>query len=280
MGILDIFGGGNDDVKTTTAPWKHQAPYLRFGFSEAERLYGKPPPSFFPGNTVAPFSPEQLSAMQLIAGRALAGAPEQFAARGQLVDTLSGGYLNPGNPYLSGVASNIWSQVGPRVAAMYSQAGRTPGGAGLYADTATRAFTDALAPYAFQNYAQERENQLRATALAPTIAGLDYADLGQLMGVGAMRQQQAQADINAARERHDFNQLRDWNQLGRFSQLIQGNYGGTTTQSGGPSATGTNILGGAALGAGIGNYFTTPGQAANPWTIGTGAALGGLLGLF
>ena len=38
---------------TTTKPWAGQEPYLKAGFSEAARLYGRGVPNYYQGQTVA-----------------------------------------------------------------------------------------------------------------------------------------------------------------------------------------------------------------------------------
>ena len=51
-------GGGGTQVSTsTTEPWEEQIPYLTSGFKEAQRLYNRGAPEYYPGETLAGFDP-------------------------------------------------------------------------------------------------------------------------------------------------------------------------------------------------------------------------------
>ena len=52
-------------VKTNSAPWEPQQSYLKKGLERAESLYNSPGPQYFPGSTVAGFSPTQTQAQNL-----------------------------------------------------------------------------------------------------------------------------------------------------------------------------------------------------------------------
>ena len=74
-------GGGSQDQTTRTEPWSGQQPYLRDIFGQAQQLYGQGPQQYFPGQTVAPFSPQQQLAMDLQTQMALGGDPNLQAAQ-------------------------------------------------------------------------------------------------------------------------------------------------------------------------------------------------------
>ena len=80
--------GGGGDQTTRTEPWSGQQPYLRDIFGQAQQIYGQGPQQFFPGQTVAPFSPQQQLAMDLTTQQALGGDPllggAQQWAQGQM----------------------------------------------------------------------------------------------------------------------------------------------------------------------------------------------------
>src|SRR5262249_47024596 len=102
-------GGGNQKSVQSTEPPSYVRPYITGGPStvgvlpEAQRLYQSPMPSYYPGNTVAGFSPAQLQAQQGIANRAVAGSPLNAAASSNLLNTLNGAYLGQDNPYLGAI---------------------------------------------------------------------------------------------------------------------------------------------------------------------------------
>ena len=87
-----------------------------------------------------------------------------------------------GNPYLQNMFGTMANAVTPRVASAFEGAGRY--GSGAYANALSSALTDTAGNLAYQNYANERGNMLRADALAPTLANQDYTDIGQLAAAG------------------------------------------------------------------------------------------------
>jgi hypothetical protein len=242
-----------DTVKqtSTTTPWAQQIPYLTQGFSEAQRLYNAPGPAYYPGQTVAPFAPETTLGLNAQAARASAGSPVNRAAQGYASDVLGGRYLD--NPFGGAVFEDIKDRVTPAVASQFSLAGRYGPGAAM-TDQLTRSLTDAYAPYAQQQYSTERANQQAIAGLAPTLANTDYQDIAAMTDVGKQRQAQAQAEIQAAQDRYNYNANLPYNKLAQYAQLIQGNYGGTTTGKSPiyqPSAA-QQVLGGISTVGGLG----------------------------
>jgi hypothetical protein len=241
-------GGGGGTTTTNTIqnaePWGPQQPYLHDVFREAQRLYfGANPqtvngaqipgagaaPQYYPGSTIVPPAPETQQALQLQTGRALAGSPLLTAAQAETGKTLSGDYLSSGNPYFGQVAQSIGDTVRPQVDARFVASGRY--GSPAYAETTARTLANAIAPYAFQNYAGERGNMQRAAGEAGALSQADYADIAALSGVGARRESQSQAQLQDEVNRWNFNQNRDAARLAQYLAMIQGNFGGTTTGS-------------------------------------------------
>ena len=284
--------GGSQTTVQRTEPWSGQVPYLLGDpkkdisglFPEANRLYSEPGPLYYPGQTVAPFSPEHEMGLQAQAARALYGSPLNTAGADELQRTLAGGYLN-GNPYLQsaidaasrGVTRNYQNAVAPGIDSAFSLAGRYGSGAHLAAhDVAQQNLAGQLGDLAgnlgYQNYAAERGNMLNAVNMVPTYAAQDYNDIAQLNAVGQAREQMAQSLINDQIARWNFAQQQPADKLRQYAALVQGNFGNTTSTTQ-PYSAGTGILGGATSGAGVGSAFGLPGTL-------IGAALGGLLGAF
>jgi hypothetical protein len=248
---LPRFGGGSTSTTTQKAdPWSGQQPYLKDIFSEAQGLYNAEGPSYYPNSTVTPFTADQKTAFDQVYNFGMGGGSQAMqGAVGNVADTLSGNYLMAGNPYFSAMSDRIASEVMPRVNSTFEAAGR--GDSGLAARAAAMGLGDAIGGLAYQNYGTERGNQMTAAGLAPGIDQGLYSGLNAATGAAGMYQQLGQQQLNDMVNRWNYDQNLDWNKLGNYSQMVQGNYGGTTTSS---STQPSNPLGtfGSLLSMGLG----------------------------
>jgi len=80
-------------AKTATAPWKPQQSKIKYGLSEAQRLYDAGGPQYYGGKTLAGFTPAEKKAQQAIYGYAM--GPESQALQ-------AGATANLGNVYKLG----------------------------------------------------------------------------------------------------------------------------------------------------------------------------------
>jgi hypothetical protein len=89
--------GSKSDQTTTSeaAPWGGQQPYLQDIFRESQNQYYAGGPQYFPGQTVAPFSPQQQMAMGMTTQRALGGDPSQQAMGNWLTGQLGQQNVDP-----------------------------------------------------------------------------------------------------------------------------------------------------------------------------------------
>lgn len=241
-------------------------PYLTFGLQEAQRLYQGGGPQYYPGQTFVGPSGTTETALAALEQRAQAGSPLLGAAQQQLGQTIGGQFLG-GNPFFSGAfqpaaqaAQQAFQTGTSNLASQASRAGRYGSGAmanlqGQLANTFANQLANTAGQLAFQNYAQERAAQERATALAPSMAMADYGDIQSLLGAGRTRegyQQQAlQSDIN----RFNYMQNLPQQNLTNYLNMVYGFPAGrsTTTQTPyytNPTATalGTGLLGVSLLG--------------------------------
>lgn len=220
--------------------------------------------------------------------RALGGNSAVQAGQGMLEDTLSGQYLG-GNPYrdqmlrsaMRPVVEQYAESVAPRLASSANRAGMY--GSDVYADRAAqteRAFADSLTDMSgqltYQDYAQERANQLGAANQALQYAGNDYRDLAALGQVGALQDQRSQDVINAEMAKWAYEQDEPYTRLARYMGLVAptAGLGGTATQITPIYRNqGAGIAGGAMAGA-------QAGAALGPWGMAGGAILGGIGGAF
>jgi len=85
-------GGGTQVSTSTTEPWEEQKPYLTGGFKEAQRIYNRGAPGYYPGETLAGFDPMQKAAQQATLGYAMGprAAGMQAGGEGALMRSLGG----------------------------------------------------------------------------------------------------------------------------------------------------------------------------------------------
>ena len=196
------------------------------------------------------------------------------------------------NPYADELYNRANSQAQAGINANFSAAGRYGSGAhaAASADAANNLANQmygsmwdkraAAAQGAGQLYNQGIGQQIMGAGQAQQLGNQAYTDSAALSEAGGVMDDYNQQLINANIDRWNYDQNKALQALSNYNQLIQGNYGGTSTSTGqvqnyGGSTLG-NVAGGALAGGGLGYML---GGAASPWALG-GAALGGLLGLF
>lgn len=228
---------------SNTAPWSGQQPYLTEGFGRAQSDILNNPTEFYPNSTVVPLHGTTEQALGLQENRATAGSPVVDAAQTQAQGTAQGDYLADGNPYLNQaiqsatqpVIEQFQEDIIPGIQSGFSGAGRY--GSGLQARQQERAGQAALdqtskiaSGMAYQNYGDERNRQLQAASLSPTLAAQDYQDINALKDVGATRENQAGAELQEDISRFQQGQQAPKDALAQYMALVGGgSYGGSTT---------------------------------------------------
>ena len=264
-------GGGGTNTVQKSDPWEGVQPYIKDYLSKGAGIVDQPF-QFYNGDRIAGFSPEQEAGMQLATQRAMAGSPTLNAANNSITDTLGGNYLSPdSNPFLKQTVDTAMGDVQSRI---NSQFNNQNFGSSAHQELMTRNLGNVANDMYGQNYARERGNMMSAAGLAPTLAGADYGDAQQLMGVGAQRQGLAQNYLNDARGVFDQAVQSPYQQLDRYGNLVSRGMGagGTNTSSsdGGGTSPITGALGGAIGGAGLAQALSM----STPWGAGLGAAFG------
>jgi hypothetical protein len=180
-----------ETVSTTAATNIDPAlqPYISYGLSEAQRLYGMN----------AQPSAEVQNALGGIQQRAMQGSPLLGQAQANLASTMGGGYLS-GNPFFQGAfqpaaqaAQQQFLQGVGQINSAASKAGRLGSGTAQNLQNQAmgqfaQALTGTAGQLAYQNYARERARQEAANLAAPSFAEADYGDLQKLLTVGQLRQ--------------------------------------------------------------------------------------------
>lgn len=283
-------GGGSSKppANTTTTQMMDPAvaPYVKYGLSEAQRLYQTGTPEYFPGQTYVGPSGSTQAALQAAQTRALQGNPLIPAAQQQTLANVQGAYLG-GNPFFQGAfnpaaraAQQSFYDAMGNIGSTYSAAGRYGSGSmGNMQDRAAGMFaqslTDTAGKLAYQNYEAERDRQMKAMAASPEMAGADYTDIQRLLNVGQAQEGYQQMALEDALNRFNFQQNLPAAQLQQFLNAAYQSPQGGITISSVPrqptyTNTGANILGGALAGS-----------ALAPTGYGTAGAIGGgLLGAF
>lgn len=203
----------------------------------------------YEGDWVADMNKGQLSAIDRIFERGMAGSPLIEGAQGYGQDVLSGKYLSEGNPYLQQAMDAARDDIGRQVGGAFSTGGMA--GSPMHQQYLTEAWSDATAPLLFQNYQNERNAQQQMAGLATELGNADFSGLQQALGAKGLLQQQQQSEIDATREKHDLTMSEPY----RRASAAMAAMGGGATQaqmyggSGGEMGTIPGILQGGMGGA-------------------------------
>lgn len=266
-------------------PWAPAQPMLKEILKGAKENYGdRLGQSLYAGQTYAGLDPLSQQALQTTAQRATDPGGGLAAARNMMGATVAGDYLSAGNPYMSGMINRTIQDTMPAINATFSRAGRT--GSDAHGYGLARGLGDAIMPIAYQNYGQERQNQLNTAMQMPAI---ETADTQLMRGVGAEYEQQQQQAINEAMARYQYNQDQQSNALKEYMGFtapiagLGGSSSGTSTttqqmpqasplqQALGVGMMGASFLaapytGGASMGLSGASPFARMFGAANPMT--------------
>lgn len=209
--VGSLFGGskgGTTQAVQSNSPWAGAQPHLLNLFQGAQNLYNQGPFSYTP-------SPFTTQAQNLMVQRAQDPNSITGQTMGQLGDTISGKYLTPdSNPYLKASVEDALGLAGSAYAKQFGgAAGQNLGNSG-YQESLARGL-GAAATNAYSNaYGQERQNQLNAMQLAPTLGNLDAS---QLAGVGGQQEALAQQQYQSP-----------WQNLAQYQAMISGQPGGSS----------------------------------------------------
>jgi len=246
---------------TTTAVDPAIEPYLTYGLTEAKKQYQGGGPKFYPGQGFVGPSTATSTALQALQARAMAGNPLLAQAQGNVSGMLSGDYLG-GNPFFQGAfqpaaaaAQTAFNKSIGDISSAASKAGRYGSGAmgdlqSQAAGTFAQKLSDTAGKLSYENYAQERQNQMRALGMAPGLAEADYGDINKLLGAGQLGEGYQTAALNADMARYNFEQNAPQKNLTNYLNMVYGFPAGRTTSTNTPyytnptaTALGTGLLG-------------------------------------
>ena len=280
-------------------------PYLELGLRGAEQLFLQQQPSLFPGQMFVSPSEQTQAALNMQEDLALAqpttlqAAQESFMRGLGGIGATAGGAFLMGSPYRQQVIESATRPLVqqfeqttlPGISSQFSAAGRYGSGAmeravGTATEATGRAIGDIASNIAYQDYANERQRQQQAlglqiqgATLAPQIYGQQFLPSQQLAQVGAAREAIAAQPLQEAIQRYQFEQQVPYQQLQGFLSSVYGTPM-ASSQYAPPAQTNraASTLGGAALGAGVGQMIGGSFGGFSAPAIGAGiGALGGLL---
>ena len=241
-------GGGGGSQQSSNEIDPMLKPYISYGLDEAKTLYQDGAPSYYGGNTYLGANKAQQDAMAMMQNQANAGSDVLTNSSALANQTLNGDFLNAGNPYLAqatqagaDVATDQYNKAMQYTNSQASMSGRYGSNAhrNLASDNSqnlANALSNQAGTMAYNNYTNERDNQINAMNNAQNIAGNDYYGANQLMNAGNQQAGFDQAKLDADIARHDYGQNAQQMHLNNYLTAAYGAPGGsqtTTTSSGG-----------------------------------------------
>ena len=246
-GLVQYKGGGGGSSQTTNELDPNVVPYVRDALSQQQKLYRQGAPDYYGGQTYLDPNSQQQQAMALMSSQARAGSPELRQANQLAQQTMQGDFLQ-NNPNFDAVmetagrkATDLYNTATNNTFSDVSKAGRygSNAHANLQAGNAgklAQSLSDTAGQYAYQNYANERQNQMNVMNNAQNFASNNYYDANQLMNAGNLNAGFAQTALDADIARHDYGQNAQQQHLSNYTNAVWGAPSGSTSstsQSGG-----------------------------------------------
>ena len=286
--------GGSDTTttnsQTTVMPQMQDANVQAF-LGEALQLFRGGGPQFFPGQTVAQVTPDEELGRQMLRqfaldpGNGLNQAtesnnfwldpanldPTQFAGRNASVDDLTQrlnqNFSEVVRPEIGGAAVNAQGVGGSRQGVLE----------GLGFGRTQQAIGSGTAQLDLGIGQQLLNRNAQAVGAAPGLFSAGMMPGGILQGVGQAERADEQANINAERERFQFNEMKPFNIVDWLRNVsgTSGMYGGTTFGEQTTEAPGMTSNQALSLGLLAASIFFPPAAAAAGATAGAGAGAGG-----
>ncbi|WP_299986652.1 hypothetical protein [uncultured Ruegeria sp.] len=236
-------GGGKQTTVQKADPWGPSKPYLKGAMADAERLYESG------GMSARPYTGDRVANLSDATQQGMAGIM-RAADDTTLIDGAGGTLNRMMNPEafgerLEGVKNNALGSAIPQAVSMFSGSGMANSSQAM--DHVGRAATEAVAPYEYDAFNQAEGRAMQAAGMAPGINAARYTPMQQMLGVGAIEQDQNQREIDADMAQHYEAGNKEANDLSAYTSMLMG-YGGQgrtqseTTTGGGPGAG--DILGG------------------------------------
>ena len=240
-------GGGGGNSQTTNNLDPSVAPYVRDALRQQQQLYREGAPEYYGGQTYLDPNSQQQGAINQMTANANVNDPMLQNATNLNNQMIQGDFLQ-NNPNFDQVmntagrkATDIYNNAMQGTNSQASMSGRY--GSDAHSRMASnnssnlaQSLSDTAGQMAYQNYANERGNQINAMNNAGAIAGNQNIGAQNLMNAGNQQAQFDQAQLNADIARHDYGQNAQQQHLSNYTNAVWGAPGGstsTTSQSGG-----------------------------------------------
>jgi len=240
-------GGGGGNSQTTNELDPNVVPYVKDALSEQQSLYREGAPDYYGGQTYLDANAQQQGAINQLTANANVNNPMLQNSTNLNNSMIQGNYLQ-NNPNFDAVmntagrkATDLYNNATQSMMGDVSNAGRY--GSNAHARLASnnssnlaQSLADTAGQYAYQNYANERGNQINAMNNAGAIANNQNIGAQNLMNAGNAQAGFDQTALNADIARHDYGQNAQQQHLGNYTNAVWGAPGGstsTTSNSGG-----------------------------------------------
>jgi len=240
-------GGGGGQSQTSNALDPNVVPYVKDALSEQQRLYQAGAPEYYGGQTYLDPNAQQQGAIDMMTANAGANNTMLQNSTNLNNQMINGDFLQ-NNPNFDAVmntagrkATDLYNTAMLGTNSSASMSGRY--GSDAHAKMASnnssnlaQSLSDTAGQYSYQNYANERNNQINAMNNAGTIAGNQNIGAQNLMNAGNAQAGFDQTALDADISRHDYGQNSAQQHLANYTNAVWGAPGGstsTTSQSGG-----------------------------------------------
>ena len=245
--LREFKGGGGGSSQTSNELDPNVVPYVKDALSEQQNLYRQGAPEYYGGQTYLSPNAQQQGAINQMTANANVNNPMLQNATNLNNQMIQGDFLQ-NNPNFDAVmntagrkATDAYNNAMTNTNSQASMSGRY--GSDAHARMASnnssnlaQSLADTAGQYAYQNYANERGNQINAMNNAGQIANNQNIGANNLMNAGNLQAGFDQSALNADIARHDYGQNAQQQHLSNYTQAVWGAPGGsrsTTSQSGG-----------------------------------------------
>ena len=236
-------GGGGGQSQTSNELDPNVVPYVKDALSKQQALYNEGAPEYYGGQTYLNANTQQQGAINQMSANANVNNPMLQNSTNLNNSMIQGDYLQ-NNPNFDAVmntagrkATDLYNNAMTNTNSQASMSGRY--GSDAHARMASnnssnlaQSLADTAGQYSYQNYANERSNQINAMNNAQTIAGNQNVGAQNLMNVGNAQAGFNQTALDADIARHDYGQNAQSQLLGNYTNAVWGApSAGTSTTS-------------------------------------------------